>query len=137
MQPLTGSLDPILIRPAFKIKAVIFGLDPGLLGGLEHGAGYITFCLDTMKSTILSVRAPLRRCCTHVLTCSADLRERSKLVDPRNKFSSLSLRACPQNLIVIVFYVRLFLLQQTWSVVQGSSKGRCREYNHKVGGIDG
>ena len=66
----------------------------------EHGAGYITFCLDTMKSTILSVRAPLRRCCTHVLTCSADLRERSKLVDPRNRFSSLSLRASPQNLIV-------------------------------------
>ena len=110
-----------------------------LLGAIsEHGAGYITFCLDTMKSTILSVRAPLRRCCTHVLTCSADLRERSKLVDPRNKFSSLSLRACPQNLIV--FYIRLFLQHanlDTWSVVQGSSQGRCREYNHKVGGIDG
>ena len=33
MQPLTGSLDPILDRPGL-IKAVIFGLDPGLLGGL-------------------------------------------------------------------------------------------------------
>ena len=53
MQPLTGSLDPILIRPAFKIKAVIFGLDPGLLGGLAlHWT-----CSAMAQSTIAFVTA--------------------------------------------------------------------------------
>ena len=52
MQPLTGSLDPILDRPGL-IKAVIFGLDPGLLGGLAlHWT-----CSAMAQSTIAFVTA--------------------------------------------------------------------------------